>query len=163
EPEEKMRGIVPPQGNIVIPAVRESASVEPAPLSIADRMKELARTQNVSGSWGSGSDEVEMTAAALLAFVRAGHTTRKGNYRRQLQKAVDFLAAAKASGFAAFARFRALSELADATAEAEDRTLADTARAALPAPSSDVERAALGEKIAAPAKIASMDDLRIAA
>ena len=63
----------------------------PKAVSPADRIKELARTQNVSGSWGSGSDEIETTAAALLAFVRAGHTTRAGNYRRQLQKAVDFL------------------------------------------------------------------------
>src|SRR5438128_2505200 len=58
------------------------------PLSHEDNLKVLARTQNVNGRW---QDDVEITAAALLAFIRAGHTTRKGQYRRQAQKAMTWL------------------------------------------------------------------------
>jgi len=81
-------------------------------------LRRLAREQNVSGSWGSGVDEIEMTAAALLAFVRAGHTTTAGHYRRQIAKALKWLRAARAEGFAAQARAQALAELAAAIGDA---------------------------------------------
>ncbi len=59
-----------------------------------------------------------MTAAALLAFVRAGHTTRAGHYRRQLAKALKWLLGAQASGAAAQARAQALAELATVIGDA---------------------------------------------
>ena len=55
-----------------------------------DKLKEYARTQNVNGSW---DDSVDMTAAILLTFIREGHTSRTGNYRRQVKKALDWLKA----------------------------------------------------------------------
>jgi Ca-activated chloride channel homolog len=80
-------------------------------------IRELARTQNASGSWGAGDIEVEFTAAAVLAFVREGHTRRSGHFRRQVSKAVRWLLArGDAEGFAARARALALTEVAAAEA-----------------------------------------------
>jgi Ca-activated chloride channel family protein len=86
--------------------------------TIEELLRWLARTQNVSGSWGAGETEVEQTAAAILAFVRAGHTHRAGHYRRQLARAAKWLVAATAQGVAEYARAQALSELAAATGDA---------------------------------------------
>ena len=80
-----------------------------------DPLRKLARTQNVSGSWGSGDEEVIRTAEAILEFVKQGHTTRSGHYRRQLAKAMKWLLAAKASGEAAAMREKALAAMAEAT------------------------------------------------
>jgi hypothetical protein len=96
-------------------------------------LRRLARAQNVSGSWGHGATECEMTAAALLAFVRTGHTTKAGTYRRQLAKAVRWLTAASAAGFAAQARAAALAEMAAATGDAKLAEVARLAQAGLPA------------------------------
>jgi Ca-activated chloride channel family protein len=85
--------------------------------TIEERLRWLARTQNVSGSWGANESEVEQTAAAILAFVRAGHTHRVGHYRRQLARAVKWLLAANAQGLGEYARARALQELANATGD----------------------------------------------
>lgn len=75
-------------------------------------LRELARTQNASGSWGAGDVEVELTAAILLAFVRGGHTRRSGHFRRQVSKAVRWLLArSEAEGFAELARTHALAEV----------------------------------------------------
>ena len=115
-----------------------------------DPLRWLARTQNVSGSWGAGADEVEMTASALLAFARAGHTHRAGHYRRQIARAIKWLLKATAGGFAAHARAQALIEVA--AGDADHLREAHAARAALPsltAPST--------------ATYASLDDLRVAA
>lgn len=143
------------------PSMPEAAPTLPQIMSIAEQIKWLARTQNVSGSWGSGADEVEQTAAALIAFVRAGHTTRAGSYRRQIQKAADWLKKAKASGFAAFARWRALQELDDATQHADHYS---DGASGLSLPASDAERAAMSDNsVKLPAQIASLDDLRIVA
>ena len=91
------------------------AAEEPAPAAGSeDPLRDLARTQNVSGSWGSGDREIELTAEAILAFVRRGHTTRSGHYRRQLAKALQWLLAAKATGAAAVARALALAEMGEA-------------------------------------------------
>lgn len=67
--------------------------MQPAMTTIEERIRWLARTQNMDGSWGSDAAQLEMTAAALLAFVRAGHTLRVGSYRRQLNKSVVWLLA----------------------------------------------------------------------
>jgi len=98
-----------------------------------DRQRWLARIQNVSGSWGAGETEVEQTAAAILAFVRAGHTHRAGHYRRQLAKAIKWLLAAKAQGPAEYARAQALTELAAATGDASIAKAAELSQTALPA------------------------------
>ena len=86
--------------------------------TIDERIKWLARTQKVNGSW---DDDVELTAAALLAFVRAGHTTRGGSYRQQVRKAATWLQGSQAHGFPAFAAERALRELQAATGDSFDR------------------------------------------
>ena len=136
-------------------------SPEPTFADIAERIKWLARTQNLSGSWGSGAHEAEQTAVALIAFVRAGHTTRTGNYRRQVRKAADWLKGATISGLAAYLRFRALSELDSATGHA-DHEVTDALKVG--AASNDVERAALSDpSVAVPTTVQTLDDLRIVA
>ena len=106
-----------------------SAQTPKAPSSDPELvLRELARTQNASGSWGAGDVEVEFTAAAVLAFVRGGHTRRSGHFRRQVSKAVRWLLArGDAAGFAA----RALS-LALAEVEAAEAGRTDLGQPALP-------------------------------
>lgn len=101
--------------------------------TIEELLRWLARTQNVSGSWGTGETEVEQTAAAMLAFVRGGHTHRSGHYRRQLAKAIKWLLAATAHGFAEYARAQALAELAAATGDAAIEHAAKSAQVGPPA------------------------------
>jgi hypothetical protein len=86
-----------------------------------DALRWLARTQLLNGSWG---EDVERTSAALLAFVRSGHTTRAGSFRQALRRAVEWLAAHPGDAFAAQARARALQELAAATREPRHAALA---------------------------------------
>jgi len=117
-----------------------------------DQLRWLARTQNVSGSWGAGESEVEQTAAAILAFVRAGHTHRAGHYRRQLAKAIKWLLAATAEGPAAYARAQALAELAAATGDSAIVRAAQLAATVAPAPSVALSR-----------PLSTIEDLRAAA
>jgi Ca-activated chloride channel family protein len=120
----------------VLPAAPPAPEPQPEePQDAEEALRWLARNQNVSGSWGRDADEVEMTAAALLAFVRAGHTTRAGHYRRQLAKALKWLLGANATGAAAQARAQALAELAAAIGDAGLQQTAQAAQAGLPAPS----------------------------
>jgi len=112
----------------------------------------LARIQNVPGSWGSGETEVEQTAAAILAFVRAGHTHRGGHYRRQLARAIKWLLAATAQGLAEYARAQALAELAAATGDSAIARAAQSAQTG-PQPTSIV----LSEPLS------TLDELRAAA
>jgi Ca-activated chloride channel homolog len=123
-------------------------------------LRALARAQKLDGSW---DEDVEWTAAALLAFVRQGHTTRSGDFRVVIRKAVRWLVDAKASGFSAYARALALHELAAATGDAKDQSTADAAKSSLPAPKSPLEEAALGLPVPAPKEIRTLDDLRLAA
>lgn len=120
--------------------------------TIEELLRWLARIQNVSGSWGAGETEVEQTAAAILAFVRAGHTNRSGHYRRQLAKATKWLLAATAQGFAEYARAQALAELAAATGDAAIERAAQLVQTAPPATST-----ALIEPLS------TLDELRAAA
>lgn len=119
----------------------------------------LARSQMIDGSWNG---DVESTAAALLAFVHAGQTPRSGSFRQALRRAVGWLVDHPQSGFAGFVRACALRELAQVTSNEHDLAAAREAVKALPAPASDLERAALGEAVSAPAVIQSLDDLRLA-
>jgi Ca-activated chloride channel family protein len=71
----------------------------------------LARTQNLNGSW---SEDVELTSVALLVFVRQGHTTRRGFYRKQVGRAAEWLLQANCDSPLAHIRALALHELATA-------------------------------------------------
>jgi hypothetical protein len=110
-----------------------------------------------------------MTAAALLAFLRRGHTTRSGNYRQQVRRAVAWLAGQSASGFAAHAQAVALVELAALTGTPSHQQAAESALAALPAPASHLESAARlhltrgGPQPVEPQALRHLDDLRLAA
>jgi Ca-activated chloride channel homolog len=125
--------------------------------SIEERIKWLARTQNVNGSW---DDDGEMTAAALLAFVRAGHTTRVGDYRQQVKKAAFWLQNLldQLTGFNGLLAVKALEELEAATG---DVLISDSVKNQLPPPTSEVEKGMLHGT--APDVITSLDDLRLAA
>jgi hypothetical protein len=108
----------PPPGSYEEAALHQasptsSAETPKAPSSDPERaLRELARTQNASGSWGAGDVEVEFTAAAVLAFVRGGHTRRSGHFRRQVSKAVRWLLArVDAGALAAGARALAIAEV----------------------------------------------------
>jgi Ca-activated chloride channel family protein len=141
-----------------------AAPALPVLTSIDDRIKWLARTQNVSGSWGGGASEIEMTAAALLAFARAGHTTRTGNYRRQVRKAADWLIDAidEAGGFDAFVAMRALVDLGKA--EGGIKYVPEEFHSRTPAPRNDAEWAALrGSVTKLPDPVKTLNDLRIVA
>jgi Ca-activated chloride channel family protein len=139
------------------------AETQPVPIEISGReaaLRWLARSQRADGSW---EESVEWTAAALLAFVLAGHTTRAGSFRQPLRRAARWLADHPGSGFAAFARALALEALAAATGDARERELARQARQALPEPAGPVEQAASGAWVEPPQAIHSLDDLRLAA
>jgi Ca-activated chloride channel family protein len=138
--------------------VQESSST----VDLKDReavLRWLARTQMVNGSW---SDSVEWTSAALLAFIRAGHTTRAGTYRQALRRALRYLVENTGEGQAQFYRARALAELAEATRDDFDRKAAQASRLVLPGPATVLEAAALGQGGQALTAISSLDDLRLA-
>jgi Ca-activated chloride channel homolog len=85
----------------------------------------LARTQNLDGSWGGS---LEMSAVALLAFVRAGHTNKAGTFRQAVRRAVRWVIENPQPGLAGFVRARALQELAEATKHEHDLAAAHAAR-----------------------------------
>ncbi|MBI4926174.1 MAG: VWA domain-containing protein [Anaerolineae bacterium] len=119
-------------------------SMEGEKSAIPDReaiLRRLARSQHVDGSW---EGDVACTAAALLAFVRAGNSTAHGSYRQSLRKALAWLEAHAGQGFARFARARALRELAETGGVKELIALAESAHTALPQPVTPAEKAALG-------------------
>jgi hypothetical protein len=126
----------------------------------------LARGQNLDGSWNG---DVEKTAAALIAFVRAGHTTQTGSFRQAVRRAYEWLKKSQATGFSAFARALALRTLAQATTLTAHQVTAAEAAAHLPAPATPLESVVsallLGvplENIPAPAALTTLDDLRLA-
>jgi hypothetical protein len=137
----------------------------PAAGDLEGTLRWLARTQNVNGSW---TNDVETTAAALLAFVRAGHTTNEGHYRQQVRRAVGWLRTAPAAGFAAFARAVALAELAAATHSEAHQQAAETALEGLASPRTALEAAALARAKSpaasppGPDEICNLNDLRLA-
>lgn len=119
----------------------------------------LARSQNVNGSW---REDVEWTAAAVMAFAAGGHTPRSGIYRQVMRRAVRWLVENSGQGAEAFLRARALADLASVSGDASDQVAAQAAREGLPVPSSDLERAALGQTVPAPDVLQTLDDLRMA-
>jgi hypothetical protein len=126
---------------------------------------ELARSQQLNGSW---KEDVEITAAALLAFVRSGHTTQKGHYRKLVQRAFAWLVETNASGFAGFLRALALREVAQATQSPAHTAAFDAVLAGLPAPQSGLESTVFNiltnipEAFQPMPKADSLDDLRLA-
>jgi len=119
----------------------------------------LARNQNLDGSWNT---DVETTSAAILAFIRAGYTTRKGLFRLIIRRAVNWLVNQRGTGFAGYARLLSLEALACATGDEQDKVLARAAMMTLPEPSNELERAVLGENVTPPSVINTLDDLRLA-
>ena len=128
----------------------------------------LARTQNVNGSW---RDDVEMTAAALLAYVRAGQNSKDGHYRPQVKRAFDWLRRSRpAGGFPAFVRAVALAELAAATGAQVHQGAAQLALKELVEPRTKLETAALARASSpaaappgVPDTVSTLNDLRLAA
>lgn len=76
---------------------------------------DLARIQKINGSW---NDDVAATAQALTIFIKAGHTTRTGNYRRQIEKAAQWLRVQLGAGLSEDLAHVAATAL-DALAKAE--------------------------------------------
>lgn len=134
----------------------------PDPVEI---LRKLVRTQNLDGSWSSG---IAFTAAALLALVRNGHTTRAGSYRKQVQRAFDWLARTPGHGTATFLRALAFFELASATGDPNHVQAARKASQELPKPKAPFECAVchvLGHSIPcppAPTAIQSVEELQMA-
>jgi Ca-activated chloride channel family protein len=126
----------------------------------------LARSQNMDGSWPQG---IEFTAAALLAFVRGGHTHKRGHYRKLVQRAADWLARISAEGTPAYAQVLALFELAQIENDATLQTAAQAIVRALPAPTGAFEQAVIASyrsdsKVTrSPQRIARPEDIRVAA
>jgi hypothetical protein len=138
-----------------------TAEISALPASREQSLRELARTQRLDGSW---EGEVEYTAAALLAFVRGGHTTTAGSsFRQAVRRAAVWLEAHPGVGFASFARARALRELAARTGEPKLRAAADSAADGLGAPQTELERAAAsGTPPAGLTRAGDLDTLRLA-
>lgn len=147
------------------PLFQRAASSKPLPppADASTILRELARTQHLNGSW---QEDMEYTAAALLAFVRGGHTTIKGHFRKQVARAAAWLKQSSASGFPCYLRALALRELADATGKAEDVAVAEQSLAEIKQPANDVEAVFLAVlknkpvKKKTPKSVKSLDDLR---
>jgi hypothetical protein len=158
---DRITGVNEPAGAAGFIQETQTASDRPSgQLEREAALRWLARTQKLDGSWNG---DVEWTAAALLAFVRAGYTSRSGIYRQALRRAARFLVENPSSTSARFFRARALAELAEATGDDADRAAAQASRLALPAVSGNLESAALGQAVAAPTAIHGINDLRLAA
>ncbi len=67
---------------------------------VADAVRHLVLLQDADGSFGGNA---ERTAAALLALLMMGHTTRRGTRRRVVEKAADWLRGQGPTGPAAHA------------------------------------------------------------
>jgi Ca-activated chloride channel family protein len=160
----KQAGMAPPNQT-----GSESADAHPADIGAPDWqsvLRGLARSQKLNGSW---NDNVELTAAALLAFIRHGHTPRSGNFRKQVHKARQWLEqAANFTSLAGYARCLALYELAQADQDRAVEVRNKEWSQRLPAPASPFERAVseilngLEKLPAAPGQCSTLDDLRLA-
>lgn len=135
--EEDLVNALPPAGANLPPQEREAL------------LRWLARSQRVDGSW---ENDLEWTLAALLVFLRAGHTTRAGSFRVQVRRAAAWIIQAQAADTLALVRAIVLGELANldalapfVTAYREARTNALAESAAAPTP----EGAALAGILAA--------------
>ncbi len=87
---------------------RDALESSQLPITPDAILRELVRSQELDGSW---QQNIELTAAALLALLRNGHSLRAGYYRKQVRRAADWLAKAPAGGPAGAAQALALAEL----------------------------------------------------
>jgi Ca-activated chloride channel family protein len=141
-------------------------SVEPEiPTDTKERIRKLARCQKINGSW---NDDVETTAAAVLAFIRCGNTTHRGAFRLPIRKAVTWLISNPGKGTGAFIRAYTLNELARITQQPEHIQASQNCLASLSVPAMPTEQTII-EKIGSSAyshaqlsRITSLDDLRLA-
>jgi hypothetical protein len=102
------RGQEPKTGGDAAIAVGWKTAVNPKKLStnVDKGLKWLAAHQLDSGAWGQGDEAETMghgmdnlratpsvadTSMALLAFLRAGHTAGKGEYKEQMRRGFDFV------------------------------------------------------------------------
>ena len=140
------------------------SEVDSYPATADDLLHWLARTQEVNGSW---KDDAEYTSAALLVFLRAGFTTRKGYYRRQIRRAAQWLTRFCTTHPAGFLCAAVLTELAQVTPNSGFSETARNVIANLSEAGTPVEKAIKahldGPGQPAPAAIHNFEDLKIAA
>jgi hypothetical protein len=103
-----------------------------------DNLRWLARSQQVDGSWGGN---VENTAAALLAFLRHGHTHSTGSFRQNVRRSFTWLETNSGSGQSRFIRALALDELARISSQPGHLAAAAAAAGELPEAVDTVEKA----------------------
>jgi Ca-activated chloride channel family protein len=151
---------------------KEMQAPQPSPvikrlMGKEETLRWLARSQSVDGSWQSS---LEWTAAALLAFVRAGHTTRTGSFRQTVRRAATWIEQQTGlAGLDSFLRALALDELASATNQPEHLATAAQARQSLNKAATSLEQAVAARLEGLPGnaansyeKLATMDELRLA-
>jgi Ca-activated chloride channel family protein len=68
-----------------------AASHVPEEMTAENALRKLIRQQSARGAWEAGDQSVELTAAAIVAFARAGHTANRGTFRRALRRALGWL------------------------------------------------------------------------
>jgi Ca-activated chloride channel family protein len=138
------------------------------PQDLEGLLRWLARSQRVDGSW---EKDLEWTLAALLVFLRAGHTTRAGNFRVQVRRAAAWVIQANAAENLALVRAIVLGELArqdalvpfvTAAQEARALALAGSAPAATPE-GAGLARILAGQTAVSPAPGTDESALRLAA
>lgn len=144
--------------------IPEPAETQPA--TPQDHLRRLARSQKLDGSWDA---DVEYTAAALLFFLRQGHSATRGSFRVAIQRAAAWLRQHPAAGLAELTRILALVELERASGQiAEPAAALAWAQAELnpalsAAESGWLARLLAGEALLEGEKITSADELRLAA
>ncbi len=142
-----------------------SGSPEPDGTDSAEILRWLARTQNLNGSW---SEDVEFTAAAILAFIRQEHTPRRGSYRKQVGRAAEWLLQATCGATQSHIRAAALHELASTEPGLAYVPQIETLISQLPpamTPLEQIIRAKINHhegSIPVPAGITDLESLRIA-
>ncbi|HLH73284.1 MAG TPA: hypothetical protein VKX96_08365, partial [Chloroflexota bacterium] len=82
-------------------------------------LRRLARQQRVSGAWGEDHESVEETAAAVVAFARAGYTPTRGSFRQAMSRALRWLQSAPRTGIERVLVLWALGEVAVADGKTE--------------------------------------------
>ena len=95
----------------------------PDPQDVMQTLRWLIRQQKSSGAFGDSDEQVEVTAAVLLAFVRNGFTVYHGFYRKSLLRAYRWLMDHPAHGWVETTRLQALGEMATAI---DDQALLST-------------------------------------
>mgnify|MGYP000168035138 CR=1 FL=1 len=129
-----------------------------------DRLRWLMRNQALNGSW---DDNMEKTAAALLAFTRAGYSPHHGPYKKTISRAYRWILHAQGEGFLAFLRALVVYECAKLTGLASYHKDSREIISSLPEPASPLDSACLnrinGFPFAIPEGLSRLDELRLKA